>query len=615
MTANRARRWWWWIAVAVVVGLAAWWLARGGREPAPAAAVPDRAAAPAARAAAPAARPAPRPALDDDSGTIDGRVLDGASHDGIAGAELTFVGEAGVSMFRTSSDGTFELTPTVTGSFALAAVTALGYLPYAPEPGRPGLRVTLARGRPVRGVELVLYPAVDHAGRVIDARGAPVAGARVRVVRSPLEAAIGAIGATIDAPATEWISGRDGGFTFQAAEDAVLEASRGSLRGWAGLGRRPSRRGLLVIQLDPAALDATITGHVRDPSGAPIADAVVRAAPSFRVGIPGDAFTISGPDGAFTVTRLDRAAYDVSAEAPGRLRAVREGVVGGSRGVVVTLAAGRTLAGQVVDTAGAPVGAFDLLIRRRLGIARVTADTESLVDPQGRFAVQVADGDYDVVASARGFAHTLVRAAAGATDLRIVLGRGATLRGQVRAADDLAPIAGASVACEFQAGGLRGDGALPAEPGVTTRADGTFELTGIPGGPLAIRVSAGGFHVRIEAAMTARDGAVLGPIAVELTRVDSDDDRWTEMVGIGANVLADGDALRVFRVVPFGGGFDAGLDFGDRIIAIDGAPVAPMGIDGALARLRGALGSTVRLTVRRPGGDVDLVVERRLIRT
>jgi len=609
MTANRARRWWSIAALAVVAGLFAWWLARGDREPAPPAAVAARPApsAPPERAMAPAVRPAPRPALDDDSGTIDGRVLDGASHDGIAGAELTFVGEPGVSTFRTSSDGTFELTPTVTGSFALAAVTAPGYLPYAPAPGHPGLRVTLARGRPVRGVELVLYPALDHPGRVIDARGAPVAGARVRVVRPLIEL-------PTDAPAPEWTTGRDGSFTFQAGDDAVLEASRGSLRGWAGMGRRASRRGLLVIQLDPEPLDATITGHVRDPDGAPIADAVVRAAPSFRSGIPGDAFTTSGPDGAFTVSRLDRAAYDVSAEAPGRLRAAREGVVGGSRGVVLTVTAGRTLAGQVVDVVGAPIGAFDLLIRRRLGIARPTAAAESLVDPQGRFAVRVADGDYDVVASARGYAHTLVRAAAGTGDLRIVLGRGASLRGQVRAGDDHAPIAGAAVACEFGAGG-RGDGSLPAEPGVTTRADGTFELTGIPSGPLAIRVSASGFHARIEAGTTARDGAVLGPIAVELTRIELDDDSRTEMVGIGAGVMADGDALRVSHVVPFSGAFDAGLDFGDRVIAIDGAPVAPMGIDGALVRLRGALGSTVRLTVRRPGGDVDLVVERRVVRT
>jgi hypothetical protein len=273
------------------------------------------------------------------------------------------------------------------------------------------------------------------------------------------------------------------------------------------------------------------------------------------------------------------------------------------------------LAGQVVDPTGAPVAMFRLLVRRRLGLARSIATTESLVDPQGRFSVRVLDGDYDVVAAARGFAQTSIQATAGATDLRIALGRGAILRGQVRASDGHAPIAGASVACEFQAGGFRGDGALPSEPVTTTRADGTFELADIPSGALAVRVRADGFHARIEAGMTARDGAVLGPIAVELGRVEPDDVSHTEMAGIGVSVIADGDALQVFRIIPFGGAFDAGVEYGDRIIAIDGAPVVAMGIDGALARLRGVLGTTVALTLRRSGGDVQIVIERRLVRT
>jgi hypothetical protein len=53
-----------------------------------------------------------------------------------------------------------------------------------------------------------------------------------------------------------------------------------------------------------APFDATITGHVRDPAGAPIAGAVVRAAPSIRAPV---AFVLAttGPDGAFQLAGAD----------------------------------------------------------------------------------------------------------------------------------------------------------------------------------------------------------------------------------------------------------------------------------------------------------------------
>jgi hypothetical protein len=255
---------------------------------------------------------------------------------------------------------------------------------------------------------------------------------------------------------------------------------------------------------------------------------------------------------------------------------------------------------------------FALSVRRRAGVERIQVAGESRIDPQGRFSVLVAPGDYDLEAAARGHARiATTRAAAGATDVRIVLGRGARLRGQVRAGDDHTPIDRARVEYEL-APGSRG-GPLPSDTATVTRADGTFELADIPVGAVAIRVHADGFHSRIEGGMTARDGAVLGPIAIELARIAPDERPGTEMVGIGVGLIPDGDALRVVRLVPQGGAFDAGLDYGDRIVAIDGAPVAPLGLDDALARLKGTVGTTVAITVRRDGRDLQLIVERRMV--
>jgi Carboxypeptidase regulatory-like domain/PDZ domain len=599
-----------WVVVIVLAlmlagGLALWWLTRGDRAPSPVSSPvvatkstpPSRASK--ARPPAQAARPS-----DADSGVIDGRVLDGMTHEGVPNAELTFLGDGAVSTFRASSDGTFVLTPSVTGSFVLSTITAPGYLPYASDLGRSGVHVTLAHGQAIHGVTLLLYPAVDYQGLVIDARGAPVAGARVRLLGSPAGEAMP------ENLAAEWKTGSDGHFTFQAADDFVLEASHGTTRGWAHVDRNVKILKTLTIQLGHSPPnDATITGRVHDPSGAPIADAMVRAAPSIRFGNVGTVFATTGPDGTFRLAGVDRASYDLIAEATEHVRAVRSNILGGSRDIELTLDAGLPLAGQVVDSRGAPVPVFTLLVRRRAGAARPVVATQSLIDPQGRFAVRVPQGDYELLASAQAWARsTPVEAAAGTTDVRVVLGSGATLRGKVVAIDDHTPIGNARVTCETPGGGTS---VLLAEPGAVTRPDGTFELTGISAGPLSIWVRAEGYYAKIEAAMTARDDAVLGPLTVELTRVDPEEATLTELVGIGVNLSPDGDALLVTRVLPGSGAFDVGLGFGDRVVAIDGLPVAPLGVEGAIARIRGVAGTTVTLTLRRDGQDVQLIVERR----
>lgn len=94
------------------------------------------------------------------------------------------------------------------------------------------------------------------------------------------------------------------------------------------------------------------------------------------------------------------------------------------------------------------------------------------IDPQGRFALRVRPGDYELIAQGRGCAHSVpVFASAGATELRFVIDGGPTLRGRVIARDDGAPIAGASVACEVTELGRR---RAPGELATTTAADGTY---------------------------------------------------------------------------------------------------------------------------------------------
>jgi hypothetical protein len=565
---------------------------------------------------APSAPPAPREPLPGQGrpevaaseaagGTIAGRVVNWSTGDGVAGAELTFTSDAGATTIRSRDDGGFELAPAAPGRFTLTVAAAPGFLPYAPELAHSTVRVALAAGQAVRGITVFLFPALDYRGRVVDARGAPVPGARIRLLGTPAGEQV------IDRLETEWTADRDGRFTFHAADDAVLEASHGAARGWGRLDGSAAITHQLTIALgDAPPRDATITGRTVDAAGAPLGDVLVRASPA----TPGldtraTAFAMSGPDGAFILRGLDREAYDLAAEVEDRAPAALAGVPGGSRDVVLTLDAGLPLAGTVVDGAGAPVPAFTLLVFRRDGAERRLIIARSLVEPHGRFAVRASKGDYELIASAQGWAPSgATRASAGATDIRLALSTGATLRGVVVDAADRKPIRYARVTREARSGGAS---VQPANAGTVTRLDGTFELTGIPPGPLSISVAAGGYHGRIEAAMTASDGATIGPITIALSALAEGEQPTTELVGIGAALTADGDALRVTRVFAGSGAEAAGIVVGDRMTEIDGLPVVPLGLDGAIAKIRGVAGTTLAVTLRRGDQSVQLVVERR----
>jgi RNA polymerase sigma factor (sigma-70 family) len=571
-------------------------------------------ATPAAEPGAPVREPQPgqgRPTVepgDAAGGVIGGRVINWSTGGGVAGAELTFTGELGATTVRARDDGGFELAPGAPGRFTLTTVAAPGFLPYAPELLHSTVRVALAPGQIVRGITVFLFPALDYSGRVVDARGAPAAGAKIRLLGTPSGEQV------LDRLETEWTADRDGRFTFHAADDAVLEASRSGARGWGRVDEKVEITHQLTIALGNAPpRDATISGRTVDAAGQPVADALVRASPE-RTGdnTRSTAFATSGPDGSFVLRGLDRESYELAASAEDRAPAAASGVPSGSRDITLTLDTGLPLAGRVVDGHGAPVPAFTLLVLRRDGAARSLVVARSVVDPRGRFEVRVTAGDYDLTVSAEGWApNSDVHATAGTTDLTIPLTAGATLVGKVVDATDHQPLGYARVMREARGGGAS---AQPANAGTVTRADGTFELTGIPPGPLSITVGAGEHHPKIEAAMTASDGATIGPITVALTRLAEGEQPSVELVGIGTQLAADTEGLLVARVIAGSGAEAAGIVAGDHIVAIDGLPVGPLGMEGTIAKIRGVAGTTVAVSLRRGDKQIDLVVERRKIR-
>lgn len=546
-----------------------------------------------------------------DAGSVEGRVIDGATGEGVEGAELTFVADGVASSAWSGTGGAFTLASARAGRFELAAIARPGYWPYAPELGHSTIAVHILPGRSVRGVVVFLFPAVEFTGYVVDQAGKAVADARVHLRGTPTGEQ------AIDGLETEWTTDRAGKFTFRAADDAVLEASRGNDRGWARVDGDVAITRQLVIKIDETSpRTATIRGRTVDSTGKPIADVLVRAEPvlSGTRARPG-AFATSADDGTFELVGLEQfsdAPYEMTGQRFGYATAVAERINAGSADVTLVLERGLTLAGTVVDRDNHPVPSFTLLVLRRDGVYRPLVSASTFVDPSGRFEVRVAPGEYDVTASSSGVAPSEpVSATAPASDLRLVVSVGATLRGQVIAADGSGPIPHARILREAPGGGAS---ATPANAGTVTRADGTFELTGLPPGPVSITVGAVAYHPLIEAGLTAYDGATLGPLTIALTRLAPGERPTIELVGIGVQLSADADAIHVDRVIAGSGAEAAGIVRGDRIVQLDGLAVAQLGLDRAIAKIRGVPNTTISVTLEREDGVVTLVVRRQKLR-
>jgi RNA polymerase sigma factor (sigma-70 family) len=541
-------------------------------------------------------------------GVASGRVINWSTGAGVANAELTYTGELGAITVRSHEDGAFELAPSAPGGYTLIAIGAQGFLPYAPELLHSSVHVQLQRDRAVRGLTVFLFPAVDYHGTVVDEAGKPVAAAHVRLLGTPQNEQ------AIDRPATEWTADAGGAFTFHAADDAVFEAIAGDRRGWARLDGNVAISHKLVIRIGKAAPhDATITGHVVDEAGKPIADVLVSADPESLSAPPftrATTFATTGVDGSFELHDLDREAYSVTAEADDHAPVMKNGVAGGSHDVTLTMIGGALLAGTVT-AGGQPVPSFTLLAFRRNGAARELVAARSFVIASGAFELRLEPGSYDLVANASGWAPAEATATAPAKGLALELTPGATLTGTVVSAADHSALPYARIMREARGGGAS---AQPANAGTVTREDGTFELRGIPAGPLAITVGAGNFHQRIVAGMTAVDGTTLGPLTLELTPIAPGESPKIELVGIGVSLTPDGDALLVTNVIAGSGAEAAGIVVGDHLVSVDGASTSEIGFDGAIARIRGQEGTTVAIGVQRGTKIVVIAVERRKLK-
>jgi protocatechuate 3,4-dioxygenase beta subunit len=357
----------------------------------------------------------------------------------VAGATATLLGPdartaktdgKGVAVLR-GVDGWVELV-----------VTADGYAPgraTGTVDGRRTMRVALRRGAAV-------------AGRVTDAAGAPVDGARV------VASDVGQPGLEPDAEREGVRTGADGRFELPAIAAGTYrfsavhgEHAPGTTAPITVDGATPRRDVEIVL-----AAGATLAGTVVDAARAPVPYATVRIAPkdaSMWSRGAGRQVTADA-SGAFAVSGLARAALRVRAESEQAASAIVDvdlTAVAEKKDLTLVLDVTGTIAGVVVDGSGAPLGEVevkamaDVLAGARAEDMGFTGFASATTDGDGRFALRgLADGPYRVRAQRAGGRQRTwggegTPARPGTLDLRLVLPAPGGIRGTIAFAGGGAP--------------------------------------------------------------------------------------------------------------------------------------------------------------------------------
>jgi protocatechuate 3,4-dioxygenase beta subunit len=297
---------------------------------------------------------------------------------------------------------------------------------------------------------IAIAPASQVVGRVVDERGAAVAGVTVRLVPTsanpgPAELGLWMLRRAHDVDGQP--SGEDGRFRFDAVPpgDYVLAAfDQVGLRWWAASmrdergGPRPlhvGQSGEVHADLVLMAQAEVVRGEVVDAEGRPIADAVVQArfAGSWRqdgrfevmADARPEAPVLSDAAGRFVITDLRRGVYDLVAEAPGGAGSAKaERVAPGAPAHLVVRTPG-ALAGRV---AGVGAGAC------RVELFGPSPQRLSSGQPECAFrAVGLAPGRYVIVTSTDAGQSRAEAEVVGGASVEVLLGPpvGGTVRGRV----------------------------------------------------------------------------------------------------------------------------------------------------------------------------------------
>ncbi|MCG3135378.1 MAG: hypothetical protein HMLKMBBP_03012 [Planctomycetes bacterium] len=440
------------------------------------------------------------------------RVVNAADKSPVEGAEVTLRmpnqwGESPPWQAVSGKDGTAVLDGLLAGDYLLV-VRAPGFVQPGMPPQWPNLlysadafppqwRVTVLPGAEVSRTAEIEAGAVVT-GKVVDASGAPVAGARVRIDMATGDPVFSAADGTFRVDSVPTLS-------RATASASAPGKGAGTSEPFAVKAGAPTEN--VEVKL---AAGGKIRGSVRHRDGGSIEGAIVR--------------WVAGqydPDGGWTTTQFQGAeAHPVSAEGKFEIdgvpegqitvRADADGLLPGTNnqvkvtpgqetaGIDLVLLPSFELRGRVEDQSGQPVADARISANfqgspqaRRWGFApglggQPTAQSAA----DGTFVIRgLAEGNYGVWAWAQGFASSnSAQTATGSADIVLQLVRGKSISGIVKDQDGK-PVAGIPVNPVWVGGATRPQGYWGGGM-VYSGPDGTFEIQGLVEGTYNLQVSA-----------------------------------------------------------------------------------------------------------------------------
>jgi hypothetical protein len=417
-------------------------------------------------------------------------------------------------------------------------------------------------------------------GRVVDGDGSALRGIEVRLVDPTNSDQGGDVSNATGAFCIRYLA--KGGHQLAAYSNGQsLEVS--SPKGLVPIG---AGRSDIVVVTQAATL--AIAGTIVDPSGAPVADVVVRAQPSNKTGArtfqQDVGVTVSDASGHFEVTRLAPGAFAVLATARDGGERIVEPIAAGTRDMTITLDPAGRIEGKLVGFSSPPV---------ITGIVQ-TGHNEPIdaeVDGDRFHASGLPPGTYLLMAIASNHEgdtqKVVVRA--GQTATVTMTSRGAaTVTAHVIDYKTRAPLVGARCSSTTRNGNDTGVIYNSPDDTVLTDASGNVRLDTPAGEILVICAPAG--HNRNITKVVAAAGSTT---AVEILSVAN---------GNNGTIDARFEFLgkHVVEIVKGGPADRAGLLVGDEVVAVDGSSVAELDTN-----------STTALINQRPGGASVVLGVRR----
>lgn len=366
-----------------------------------------------------------------EGGTIRGRVIEAATQEPVGGVILRATPESKSrrTLETTSSDedGHFEFAGVQTDSYTITPRLMNGFAKTGSS--SRAVRVAVAPGEVIDGVDITLSRDITITGTVIDRDGKPFHGAEVRGDG-------GNIGWQDQTKSAE-----DGTFTLAGIKgecDVAVAANTPALAS-ENQDIHVPLEGVtgVIIKLD-IDRSGSIAGTLVDPHGNPVRADIAAWGDTKLPNVPG--FTNTASDGRFFIRSLIADRYQILASVGhGQPYPVRTITLGPGQAVrdlrlVFTAEGSSSISGKVLDASGGPVIASISSWRRvesGQGASRFPAGfAESRRD--GAFEIAgLEEGVYELTASANEYVEQTVYVEAGARDVVIVMGGHTLLTGVV----------------------------------------------------------------------------------------------------------------------------------------------------------------------------------------